>query len=317
MSYMFYRSYRFPSSLRCAMKKRLRSLTLVAKKLAHTVKNVFKKYQADHANIMVSSISFYVLLTFIPFTLFSLFILGYVIDVSHPAIEMEKYIARAIPAPYNAIIVKKVLREINVISLSKRLSGPLGLLFLLFFTSRLFAVLRPSFQLIFDKTRKGFIKGKQEEFLLTLAFAFIQTLIFFSYVFSVIIQVKVVEAFGGAVTRASVVQVFSVLDLLLVAGMFCFLYYFLTPVRDKKKLILTSFLGAVLWHGGKYFFQYFVLYIGRFTTFFGTYGVFIAFLFWVYFSVFVFVTCAELLAVSLEPPVNEPRPNYARFRWRQ
>ncbi len=36
-----------------------------------TIKKLFKKYQADHANIMVSSISFYILLTFIPFTLFS------------------------------------------------------------------------------------------------------------------------------------------------------------------------------------------------------------------------------------------------------
>ncbi|OPY02648.1 MAG: Ribonuclease BN-like family protein [Syntrophorhabdus sp. PtaB.Bin184] len=289
----------------------------VSGSLAVTVKKVFKKYQADHANIMVSSIAFYILLTFIPFTLFSFFILGYVIDVGHTGVQMEKYIARTIPAPYNAVIVKKVLREINVISLSKRLSGPLGLLFLLLFTSRLFAVLRPSFQLMFGKTKKGFIKGKQEEFILTLAFAFIQTIIFFSYVFSVMMQVKVVKAFGGAVTRASVVQFFSILDLFLVAGMFHFLYYVLTPVRDRRKLLFASVLGAAMWHLGKYFFQYFVLYIGRFTAFFGTYGVFIAFLFWVYFSVFVFIACAELLSVSSEPAVSGPRPNYARFRWKR
>jgi len=179
------------------MKKHLKNLAPVARGLSTTAKKVFKKYQADHANIMVSSIAFYILLTFIPFTLFSFFILGYVIDVGHTGVQMEKYIARAIPAPYNAVIVKKVLREINVISLSKRLSGPLGLLFLLLFTSRLFAVLRPSFQLIFGKTKKGFIKGKQEEFVLTFAFALIQTIIFFSYVFSVMMQVKVVKAFGG------------------------------------------------------------------------------------------------------------------------
>ncbi|MHB8110927.1 MAG: YihY/virulence factor BrkB family protein [Syntrophorhabdaceae bacterium] len=281
------------------------------------LKLLLKKYQADHANIMVSSISFYILLTFIPFTLFSLFIISYVIDVSHPALQMEKYITSVIPAPYNGVIVKKLLRELNVISISKRLSGPLGLLFLLFFTSRLFAVLRPSFQLIFSKTKKGFFKGKQEEFLLTIAFASIQTLIFFSYVFSFIIQVKIVRASGGLITKGFVVQLFSLIDLVLVAGMFWFLYYFLTPVRDKKKLVLTAFLGAVLWHAGKYFFQYFVLYVGRFTAFFGTYGVFIAFLFWIYFSVFVFVSCAELLAVLSNEPVNGPRPSYAPFRWKR
>ncbi len=278
-----------------------------------TIKKVFKKYQADHANIMVSSISFYILLTFIPFTLFSLFIIGYVIDMSHPAAHMERYIASIIPEPYNAVIVKKLLRELNLISLSKRLSGPLGLLFLLLFTSRLFAVMRPAFQMIFGTVRKGFIKGKQEEIFLTLSFAFIQTLIFFSFVFSLIIQVKVLKTLGGFMTRVS----FSVMDLLLVTGMFLFLYYFLTPVRDKKKLFFAALLGAVLWHAGKYFFQYFVLYIGRFTAFFGAYGVFLAFLFWIYFSVFVFIACAELLAVSSRVPVNGPRPNYAPFRWKR
>lgn len=282
--------------------------------LPRTVRLVFKKYQADHANIMVSSISFYILLTFIPFTLFSLFIIGYVIDVSHPAVHMEKYIASIIPEPYNAVIVKKLLRELNLISLSKRLSGPLGLIFLLLFTSRLFAVMRPAFQLIFGTTKKGFFKGKQEELFLTLTFSFIQTLIFFSFAFSLLIQVKMTKTLGGFITRAS----FSLVDLLLVTGMFLFLYYFLTPVRDKRKLFLAASLGAVLWHAGKYFFQYFVLYIGRFTAFFGTYGVFLAFLFWLYFSVFVFIACAEFLAVSSRrSSVNAPRPSYAPFRWKR
>lgn len=262
---------------------------------------------------MVSSISFYILLTFIPFTLFSLFIMSYVIDISHPAVHMEKYIANVIPEPYNAVIVKKVLRELNLISLSKRLSGPLGLLFLLLFTSRLFAVMRPAFQLIFRTTKKGFIKGKQEEIFLTLSFALIQTLIFFSFVFSLIIQVKLLRALGGFMTRAA----FSFMDLVLVAGMFWFLYYFLSPVRDKRKLFFAASLAAALWHAGKYFFQYFVLYIGRFTAFFGTYGVFLAFLFWLYFSVFVFIACAELLAVSSQVSVNGPPPNYAPFRWKR
>ena len=288
-------------------------LSPVAHRLSFLARSVFKKYQTDHANIMVSSISFYVLLTFIPFTLFSLFIISYVIDISHPAVHMQKYIASIIPEPYNAVIVKKLVRELNFISLSKRLSGPLGLLFLLLFTSRLFAVLRPAFQLIFRTTKKGFLRGKQEEIFLTVTFATIQTLIFFSFVFLLIVQVKLAKTLGGFITRASL----SLMDLLLVSGMFWFLYYFLTPVRDKRRLFLAASLGAVLWHAGKYFFQYFVLHVGRFTAFFGTYGVFLAFLFWIYFSVFVFIVCAEFLAVTSSAPVNGPRPSYAPFRWKR
>ena len=58
---------------------------------------------------MGSSISFYILLTFIPFTLFSLFLISYVIDISHPASHMEKYIASISTAPCNAVIVKELL----------------------------------------------------------------------------------------------------------------------------------------------------------------------------------------------------------------
>jgi uncharacterized BrkB/YihY/UPF0761 family membrane protein len=51
------------------------------------------------------------------------------------------------------------------------------------------------------------------------------------------------------------------------------------------------------------------------TAFFGTYGVFIAFLFWIYFSVFVFIVCAELLSVMLKEPVSRgPQPSYVPFR---
>ena len=137
------------------------------KSIFDIIKKLFKKYQKDHGNIIVSSISFYVLLTFIPFTLLSIFILGHVIDLSNPGLHLEKFLKSIVPDPYNTMIAKKVLKELNFISLSKKLSGPLGLLFLFFFTTRLFAIIRPSFQIIFGKDTKSFMRGKGEELLLT------------------------------------------------------------------------------------------------------------------------------------------------------
>ena len=281
------------------------------------IKRLFKKYQQDHGNIIVSSISYYVLLTFIPFTLLSIFILGYVIDLSNPAAHLVKFMKNIIPDPYNTIVVQKFIKELNVISVSKKLSGPLGILFLFFFTSRLFAVLRPSFHIIFGKSPKSFIKGKGEELLLTSLFAIVQTMLFFSFMFTIAIEAKVVKALSGTIIKPAliyIIYIFSMLDMSFTFGLFFLLYFFLTPVRDRQLLLISTMLGTIFWYAGKFLFKYFILHIGRFTTFFGTYGVFIAFLFWIYFSVFVFICCAELMAVLSDKTNREPRPSYIPFQ---
>jgi len=282
--------------------------------LIGVVKALFKKYQQDRGNVIVSSISFYVLLTFIPFTLFSICVLGYVIDLSNPAGHLEAFIRSAIPAPYGAVVVKKILSELNIIAVTKTLSGPLGLGFLLFFTMRLFAVIRPSFYLIFGRKPKGFLKGKWEELLMTIFFSILQTFLFFSFIASFVLQAKFVKALGGIVTKTPIVYLFSFLVMCFVFAFFYLLYYFLTPVRDKKLLLISTIPGVVIWYAGKYGFKYFILTLGKYTAFFGAYGAFIAFLLWVYFSVFIFVLCAELLSILSGPHSDGNKANYRRFR---
>lgn len=286
-----------------------------ARSIFDIIRKLFKKYQKDHGNIIVSSISFYVLLTFIPFTLLSIFILGHVIDLSNPGLHLEKLLKTIVPDPYNTMIAKKVLRELNFISLSKRLSGPLGLLFLFFFTSRLFAIIRPSFQIIFGKDSKSFIRGKGEELLLTFLFSLVQALLFFSFIFSIMVQTKLGGVLPAFLTKGPFILLFSLFDMASTFIMFFLLYYFLTPVRNRRLILTSTILATVFWYGGRYFFKYFILHIGKVTAFFGTYGVFIAFLFWIYFSVFVFIVCAELLSVMLKEPVSRgPQPSYIPFR---
>jgi len=265
------------------------------------LRRLFTKYQADHANIIVSSISFYVLLTFIPFTLLSIYLLGYVIDISTPGVHLAKFLKSILPEPYNTIIVKRLLRELNVISLSKQLSGPLGLLFLFFFTAKLFSIIRPSFRIIFEKHPEKFIRAKEKEFFFAFVFSIIQTLLFFSFIFGVVMKTEVIKMLPAFLSKAYMAFMFSFLDVVITFFMVYLLYYFLTPVRKTKRiLILTSIIATLFWHLGKYLFKYYILHIGKFTAFFGAYGVFIAFLFWIYFSVFVFVVCAELQSILLK-----------------
>jgi membrane protein len=277
--------------------------------------NLFRKYQRDSANIIVSSISFYILLTFIPFTLLSIYILGYVIDISNPGLHLEKFLRTVLPDPYSTVIVKKVIRELNVISLSKRLSGPLGLLFLFFFTTKLFSVIRPSFRLIFGKHPERFLRAKQKELFFAFIFSIVQAMVFFSFIFGVVIRTKVVAILPAFLSKAPALFIFSLLDFVLTFVMFYLLYYFLTPVRkSRKQIIIPSVGGTILWHLGKFLFKYYILRIGKFTAFFGTFGIFIAFLLWIYFSVFVFIVCAELESILITRANRGPGPNSSRSR---
>ncbi|OPY78011.1 MAG: Ribonuclease BN-like family protein [Syntrophorhabdus sp. PtaU1.Bin153] len=290
-------------------KRKARSVFGVAKAL-------FTKYQSDHGNILVSSISFYVLLTFVPFTLLSIFILGNLIDLSNPGLHLEKYLKNIVPDPYNTTIVKKILKELNLISLSKKLSGPLGLLFLFFFTVRLFGIIRSAFQIIFSKVSKGFIRGKGEELFLTLVFSLVQTILFFSFVFRLVVQTKIISLLPAFFGKTPVIFIFSLLDMAVVFVMFFLLYWFLTPTptRNRRVVLICTAFATFSWYAGKYFFEYFIIHIGKVTAFFGTYGVLIAFLFWVYFSVFTFVVGAELLSIIRPPSSRAPQPNYIPFR---
>jgi len=273
------------------------------------LKTLLKKYRQDNANIIVSSISFYILLTFIPFTLLSISLLGYVIDISNPGIHLERYLKNIVPDPYNVYITKRIIRELNIISLSRKLSGPIGLAFLFFFTTRLFAVIRPSFRIIFGKHPEGFIKGKEKELLFTAIFSLIQAFIFFSFIFSIVIQTQAVKVLPRIISKGLVVYLVGIIEMFFTFAQFYLLYSLLTPVKNKKIIVFSTICATLLWYGGKSLFKYYILHIGKFTAFFGTYGIFIAFLFWIYFSVFVLISCAELQAVLLKLLNREPVPS--------
>jgi len=223
--------------------------------------------------------------------------------------HLEKFLRNILPDPYNAIIVKKVIKELNVISVTKKLSGPLGLIFLFFFTTKLFAVIRPSFRLIFGKHPERFLRAKEKELSFAFIFSIVQAMLFFSFIFSVVLRTKIVGMLPVFLSKTSVVFMFSFLDILLTFVMFYFLYYFLTPVRKSKTIVIfVAATGTLFWHLGKSFFKYYILHLGKFTAFFGAYGISIIFLFWVYFSVFIFISCAELESILLKGLASPPPP---------
>jgi len=269
--------------------------------LVAVIADTFRKYRHDQANLIVSAVSFYLLLTFIPFILLSLSAVGYIVDLTDLDEHFLAYVSQVIPPPYNTQVVDAFSRQFNVVDLTKALSGPLGLLALFFFTSKLFSVLIPGFHLMFGQRPDRFLRGKGKELLYTLFFALLQGLIFFATVLILVVQSKVLSVFSDHSFMRGAMQLFSFLDAVAAYLMFLLLYCLLTPARNEKGVLFaTALLSTILWAGGKQLFRYYVAYVGRFDVLFGAYGVFVGSMLWIYYSVFVFVVCAELQAVVLQ-----------------
>src|SRR4030065_2713038 len=86
------------------------------------IKFFYKKYRSDNGNIIFSSISSYLLLTFIPFTLLSISVLGYLVDLTDLDEHFLRYLSNVIPTPHNETIIKKLTSELNLFDLTKTVS---------------------------------------------------------------------------------------------------------------------------------------------------------------------------------------------------
>jgi membrane protein len=281
------------------------------------LKLLFSKYRKDNANIIVSSIAFYLLLTFIPFTLLAMSLLGFIFDLTDIDDHFIEYLRHVVPEPYNLSVVRVLAGQLNIIEMSRKFSGPLGLYFLFFFTARLFSVLIPGFRIIFRQKTEGFFKGKGKEFFFTALFALLQALIFFLTVFLLLIKSRVVGIISDYtfLEGPTILYLFSFVDGIVIFSMILLLYYLLSPARKETRLLMGSALIASLfWAGGKYLFKYYIIHVGRFDLLYGTYGIFIGFLLWIYYSVFVFVVCAELQSVLLKKPNRAPEPSSSPSR---
>lgn len=262
------------------------------------LKQVFVKYRSDRANVIVAAISFYVLLTFIPFVLLSASIIGYIIELSDLDEHFIAFISTVLPLSPHHTGILWVQKQLNLIALAKNLSGPLGIFFLFFFTSKLFSVLIPAFHIIFKKQPDSFMRGKGKELVFTLFFTLIQTVLFGLTILTIVAQAHLIESFSDHSFMRGMLPLSWLLDTIVAFAMFWLLYSLLSPAPKYRWLSFkATLLATALWVLGKVFFKYYMVNVVRLHLVFGVYGMFLGLLFWIYYSVFILVVCAELQAI--------------------
>jgi len=102
---------------------------------------------------------------------------------------------------------------------------------------------------------------------MTFLFSLVQALLFFSFIFSIMVQTKLGGILPAFLTKGPFILLFSLLDMASTFIMFFLLYYFLTPVRNRKLILTSTILATFFWYIGRYFFKYFILHIGKVTPF--------------------------------------------------
>jgi membrane protein len=256
-----------------------------------------KKLEADNIFFLASGLAFNFLICFIPILLVVLSILGYFLHTSQELMGyVRMYIERMLPHASSKLTT-------NILNLVKdrKLVGIIGFLGLVWASTQLFGSIRT----VLDKTLNiswphGYFKEKLTDLVMVIVSGF---LFLISIIFSGIVDLikSVPERVGmdlpdfiqtrwyGRLASFGGGYLFSVL-------LFFVIYRFLPSRRpSNREALLTAILIASLWDGAKYLFRMYVNLLNNFTAVYGSFGLLVVFIFWIYYSSLIIVLGGEIL----------------------
>jgi membrane protein len=260
-------------------------------------KGFFTKIQDDQIFFLASGLAFNFLICFIPLIMVILSILGFFLYSSQEVLwYVRMYLERLLPnaSPKMTATILNLIKD-------RKLVGLIGFLGLLWAATRLFSSTRT----VLDKTLEiswphGYLKEKLYDLLMVCVAGL---LFLFSMVMSGIFDL--IKSFPdrlgihlprlfqvpwpGRIIGLGGGYLFSVL-------MFFILFRFLPSRRPSNRVALvTSLLVAVLWDVAKTLFRLYVNLLNNFTAIYGSLGLLVVFMFWIYYSCLILVLGGEII----------------------
>ncbi len=264
---------------------------------ARKSKGFLKKIQDDQIFFLASGLAFNFLVCFIPLILVILSILGFFLYSSHEVLGYVRvYLERMLPgaSPKMTANIMNLIRD-------RKLVGLIGFLGLLWAASRLFSSTRT----VLDKTLgiswpHGYLKEKLYDlFMVCVSGLLFLFSILMTGIFDLIKSLP--ERIGihlpallripwsGRLVGIVGGYLFSVL-------MFFILFHFLPSRRPSSRVVLlTSLLIAGLWDIAKTLFRLYVNLSNSFMAIYGSLGLLVVFMFWIYYSCLILVLGGEII----------------------
>lgn len=261
------------------------------------LKKAFSRFAADDGLFLGAGISFYVITCILPLLLIFFAILGnFFYSTEEASIKVLAYVEKAMPFYIKdvSIVLSDLMKDRNVI-------GVLGFFALIIFSTQLFNSLRMVLNTVFRVEKsKGAIFGFFYDIMIMIVIG-----LFFLSTIVITSLLNLAEDYSLYLfnLKQSDLGIWDDIIGFAVSLLFtiCMFFIIYRCVPNEKvnpiNILYGSVLASILWEIAK---QLFSLYVSNFQVYsklYGSYGILIALIVWIYYSSLVFIYGAELIIV--------------------
>lgn len=255
------------------------------------VRRAFSGFFANQGFFLAAGLSFYFLICVIPLLFLVVSVTGFVLSRENAMAAAVEQLSQNFPV-YRKEIARALLRIMS----TRTLSGILGTVILILFSTQLFASLRLVLDRLFGFPRsRGFVRGMLFDTILVFAIA-----PFF------IASIVATDLFGlfktFLATQRQVpsewIRYSSIAFGVLLSTTTVYMIYRFLPDRRVRRgsAIAGALLTSVLWEAAKQLFRFYIREFGLYDRIYGPLGVLVAFVMFVYYTMIVFVLGAAYVA---------------------
>ncbi len=254
------------------------------------LRRAFAAFFANNGFFLAAGLSFYFLICIIPLLFLLVSVVGFMLSREAAAAAVVAQLTQGFP-----VYRKEITRALVHIVAARAISGILGTVILILFSTQLFGAMRLVLAQVYSVKVRGFVRGMLFDMLLVVALA---PLFLLSFIASGLFTwfrdfVMVPSRLPGPWLAYSSIA-FSVA---ISAAMFYLIYRYVAARRVRPAAALAgAVLSSVLWEVAK---QLFRAYIRRFDVYgqiYGPLGVLVASMMFVYYTMVVFVLGAVYVA---------------------
>lgn len=259
----------------------------------------------DDCFTFTAAISFYFLLSFIPFLILLGASVGYIVDYikdihNLTSEQLISYIMDSLNMAIPFLSEKYVSSVVNIANYKAGLTT-VGLVSLAVSATLLFSTLHYSFFRIFGGKSINFILSRLmgAVFLLTLAIVlfFVQYFLslFLSFAGNIANKIPIMQSIISVISSSQTYS-FAVSTVIIVLFFWILINYFTYGIKLSKKAILCgALLFSILWNAAKLLYNFYITEISNFSFIYGSAAWIITSILWVYYSALILLLCMEFI----------------------
>ncbi len=247
---------------------------------------IFKNFYKKRLFTISAALSYYAMLAIFPFFIMLVYFSTVVFKKS---LSVEKL--DAIMKLFPPSISETIVSNIDKIILSGKVFSIISVIFIVYFSFRVFAVLESALSIIYHTSvKRGFWTATLKSFMLFVITAFAML---FMFVFSSVIFV--IKNKFASVPLIDTYYSFLFLQIVIETVFFALSYKYMSHKKLKwKNVFIGGFVAAFLWEILKHIFGLYIASIKLYFLLYGSIGSIVLLMLWLYYSFLVYLFGAEI-----------------------